>query len=143
MAPLKVGTAYCQGGKALNRALHRRTHRAGIQHVGAQVWTVVDAGEHQIRPLIQQGKQGELDAVGGGAAAGPGLDAIIKQLISPLRPDGGLQGETVARSGALLVGTHHTHLVAAGQGRIGQGANAFSEDPVVVADQDLERCHRA
>ena len=140
---MKVGTTYCQGGKALNRALHRRTHRAGIQHICAQVGAVVDAGEHQIRPLIQQGKQGQLDAVRGGAAAGPGLDAIIEQFISPLRPYWGLQGETVARSGALLIRTHHTHLVAAGQGRIGQSSNAFSEDPVVVADQDLERCHRA
>ena len=114
LTPLEVGAAHRQGLEAFDGALHRRRHGAGIEHIGAEVGAVVDAGEHQIGPLLQQGKQGELDAVTGGATAGPGPHPIVEQLIGPLRPDGGVQGEAMAGGGAFLVGANHTHLVAAG-----------------------------
>ena len=49
----------------------------------------------------------------------------------------------MAGGGALLVWTHHAHLVAAGQGCIGKGADPLGENAVVVADQDPQRCHRS
>ena len=111
LAPLVIRAAHRQGGQAFDRALHRGTDRARIEGVGAQVGAVVDAGEDHVGPLLQQGKQGQLDAVAGGAAAGPGRDAIGKELVGPLRPQGALQGQAVARGGALLVGANHRDLV--------------------------------
>ena len=85
-------------------------------------------------PRILAQKDAPLGFVGHGA---------VNRIIGPLRPDGGVQGESMAGSGALLVRTDHAHLVAAGQGCVGQGADAFGEHTIVVADQDPERCHRA
>ena len=141
-APVEIGAAHRQGRQPLDRALHGRRHGAGIEDVGAEVGTVVDAREHQIRRLLHQPEQGQLDAVGGGAAAGPGRDTGGEEFIGPLRPQRGLQGEAMAGGGALPVGTDHGDGMAA-PGRFGrQGLDAVGEDPVVVADQDPEGCHR-
>ena len=53
LSPLEVGAAHRQGLEAFDGALHRRRHGAGIEHIGAEVGAVVDAGEHQIGPLLQ------------------------------------------------------------------------------------------
>ena len=141
LAPVEIGAAHGQRRQAFDRALHRRRHRAGVHHVGAQVGAVIDAGEHQIRGLLQQRREGQLDAVGRVAAAGPGRDAGREQLIGPLGPQRRLQGEAVAGGGALLVGADHRHPVAPLGGFGRQGLDAVREDAVVVADQDAERRH--
>ena len=141
LAPLEISAAHRQGGQSLDRALHGRTDGARVQHIGAEVGAVVDARQHQIGPLIQQAEQGELDAVAGGAAAGPGGDPLGEEFIGPFRPDGGLKGEAMAGGGALLVRAHHRDLVPPLRRCRGQGTDAAGEDPVVVADQDPERCH--
>ena len=97
---------------------------------------MVDAGEHQIRFVLHQFEQGQLHAIRRCAGAGPGGHARNEQFIGPLRPDGGLQREAMAGGGALLIRADHRDVVAAGDGRRRQGADAFGEDAIVIADQD-------
>ena len=103
---------------------------------------MVDAREHQIGRFIEQAKQGQLDAIRRGAAAGPGGHPLAKQRIGPFGPQGRLQGEAMARGRTLLVRADHRDPVAAAGGLGGQGADAGGEHPVVVADQDPQRGHR-
>ena len=100
---------------------------------------MVDAGEHQIRRLLQQAKQGQLDAIRRRAAAGPGRHPRGEEFIRPLRPDGGLQGEAMARGRAFLVRADDGDPVSSGAGLRGQTLNAIREDAVIVADEDAQR----
>ena len=68
----------------------------------------------------------------------PRPDAIGKQAIGLFGANGALQGQPVARGGALLIGAHHRDAVAPAGGLMGQRFDAFGKDPVVIADQDLE-----
>ena len=102
---------------------------------------MVDAGKDKVRHAVQKTEQGQLDAVGGCAAAGPGLHPLGEEVIGPLGTEGGLEGESVTGGGALLVGADHRHLVAAADGLRRQGLDPLSEDAVIIADQDSQRRH--
>ena len=116
LPPTEIGAAHSQRRQPLDRALHSSAHGAGIKRVGAEVGAMVNTGKHQIRPLLQQGKQGQFHAIAGGAAAGPGLNAGCEQLIGPLGPQGRLQSEPMAGGRALLIRADHAHLMAAARG---------------------------
>ena len=97
---------------------------------------MVDAAEHQIRRGIEQLSQGQLDAIRWRAVQAQA------RMPSANRPSAcsarmALEGQTMAGSGALLIGAHHRD-TSSGGCFMGQRFDAFGKDPIVVTDQDLE-----
>ena len=103
---------------------------AGIEGVVTHVRAVVDAGQDQIRLEIGQGVQGEVDAVGGGAAD------VVEAVFGLFELQGAVEGERVADAAAVALGGDNAHVGEFG-GDAGEDGDALCEIAVVVADEDV------
>ena len=91
---------------------------------------MVDAGQDQIRLEIGQGVQGEVDAVGGGAAD------VVEAVFGLFELQGAVEGERVADAAAVALGGDNAHVGEFG-GDAGEDGDALCEIAVVVADEDV------
>jgi len=88
------------GGQAEKAPLDRRGDRPGIQHVIAEVRTVVDAGDDQIMVMVEEAGDGHMDAVRRGT-----VDEIrVGRVLG--RPQRHVQGQRVAGAAAIAVWSH-------------------------------------
>ena len=109
---------------------------ARVEDVGTAVGAEVDAGEHDVGALVQQGGEGELHAVGGRAVD---AEAVEVRFVELDRPQGLEDREGVADARLLAHGGDHVDLVAALHERPVQGAQAGSADAVVVGDEYVHK----
>ena len=122
-------------------SLHCRGHRAGAEHIRAEIGTMIDAREHQVGRSLHQLEQRQLHAIGWRATAGPCRHALAKQLIRPFGPNRLLQGEAMTGGRAFLIRTDNGHMVAPGSRCQGQSFDAIGKHAVVITDQDPQRGH--
>ncbi len=117
--------------QAEEAAFDGRGHRAGIEHVVAEVGAVVDARDHHvvIDLAFEQARDREVHAVRRGAVdeMAPGT------VFGHAQRD--VERQRVAGAAAIALGSHHRHLGKRLQ-RVDEALQALGTIAIVVADQD-------
>ena len=116
------------------RGLQRRANRGGVLNIRSHIIAKVDPGKHRVGRRIHQKGEADADAIGRGAAAGPGMDVGDGEIMG-MKLQGFPQGDGMGLGAALTFRRDDTDFPP-GKGGLCQPNNSAGGDTVIIGDQD-------
>ena len=130
MMPIALHLGKGDGRNTKQITLHGGPHGAGINGVVAHVGTVVDTRQHQVRAVVQQPRQGDVDTISRRA-----ID-IAKTIGRTLHIQRCVQGQRIGLGAVVVLGGHHFDRGDVFE-RLVQRHNARSPKTIVVANKNF------